>query len=161
MAIQQLIPENDPRLREPCDPFDFTNPPMDPNQLAVDLAETMIHNNGIGLAANQIGIPYRVFAMTGEPIKVCFNPRIVDQTSEEVVLEEGCLSFPGLWVKVKRPSIIKVRYTMANGETVTEKFIGMTSRIFQHEFDHLDGILFYNKANLYHRERAFRKRRAK
>lgn len=160
MSILPLVRENDPILKTETEPFDFSSPPVDPNQLAVDLAETMIHHKGVGIAAPQLGLPYRVFAMTGNPIKVCFNPRIVDISSEMVSLEEGCLTFPGLLVKIKRPKIIKVRYTMANGETVTEKFVGMTARIFQHELDHLDGILFFNRANLYHREKAFRKRAA-
>jgi peptide deformylase len=158
MSILPLIPENDPRLKQVCEEFDFQNPPMNPEQLAVDLAETMIENKGIGLAAPQVGIMYRVFALIGNPIQVCFNPRIVDQTSEEVSLEEGCLSYPGLYVKIKRPSIIKVRFTMANGQTVTEKFIGMTSRGFQHELDHLNGVLFFTRANMYHREKAFKNR---
>jgi peptide deformylase len=160
MSILPLIPENDVILRTPCQEFDFDNPPTEPNQLAIDLAETMISKNGLGLAAPQVGIPYRVFAMTGNPIKVCFNPRIVDQTSDEVLLEEGCLSYPGLVCKVKRPSMVKIRYTMPNGETVTERFIGMTARVILHEMDHLDGILFFNRASLYHREQAFRKRKA-
>lgn len=154
--IHNLVPITDPILKTYIDEFDFSNPPIDPFQLAVDLSETMIYNNGIGLAANQIGLPYRAFAMTGSPIHVCFNPRILDQTTEQVLLEEGCLSYPGLKVKIKRPKSIRVRFTKANGETVTEKFTGITARVFQHEFDHLNGEIFFNRANLFHKEQGFR-----
>ena len=113
-------------------------------------------NKGLGLAAPQIGIPYRVFAFTGDPVNVCFNPKIVDKSKEEIYLDEGCLTFPGLIIKIKRSSLIKVRFTMANGETITKKLSGMTARCFQHELDHLNGILFLNRANLYHREKALK-----
>jgi peptide deformylase len=114
--------------------------------------------NGLGLAANQVGVPYRVFAMRGAPENfVCFNPRIVQAAAENIILEEGCLSFPGLLVKVKRPKHIRVRFQTPNGDTRTETFIGMTARIFQHELDHLDGRLYFNRANKYHKEIAMKK----
>jgi peptide deformylase len=74
-----------------------------------------------------------------------------------VSLEEGCLTFPGLTVKIKRPQHIRVRFTKPNNETITRQFTGMTARIFQHELDHLDGIIFYNRANRFHRDRALEK----
>ena len=114
--------------------------------------------NGLGLAANQVGVPYRVFAMRGSPENfVCFNPRIVQPSAENIILEEGCLSFPGLIVKVKRPKHIRVRFQTPNGDTKTETFIGMTARVFQHELDHLDGRLYFNRANKYHKEIAMKK----
>jgi peptide deformylase len=158
-VILNLVEKNDPLLRTKLENFDFSNPPVNPSELAMDLAETMVSHKALGLAANQVGLPYRVFAMTGNPVNVCFNPRIVDTSSEEIILEEGCLTFPGLFIKVKRPSMIRARYTMANGETVTNKFVGMTARIFQHELDHLDGVLYMNRATLFHREQAYRKAR--
>jgi peptide deformylase len=74
-----------------------------------------------------------------------------------VSLEEGCLTYPGLIVKIKRPQHVRVRFTKPNGETITKLFTGMTARIFQHELDHLDGIIFYNKANRVHRDKALEK----
>jgi len=154
----QLVDKNDPVLIKSCENFDFNNPPFDPVEFSQKLIKCMYDNGGIGLAANQVGVPYRVFGMRGNPENfVCFNPRIVDQSTEQIVLEEGCLTFPGLLVKIKRPKIIKVRFQSPHGEVFTKKFIGMTARIFQHELDHLDGILFFNKANRFHREQAFRK----
>ena len=105
----------------------------------------MLSHDGIGLAANQIGLPYRVFAIKANPVLVCFNPRIVDYSKETIVLEEGCLTFPGLYLKIKRPRDIKCRFTYPNGETITKTFTGATARIFQHELDHLNGILFTEK----------------
>lgn len=157
----KLVNPNDPILTRPCDVFDFSNPPMDPVELAQNMVKFMYDSNGIGLAANQVGIPYRVFAMRGAPENlVCFNPKLVQPSEMEVTLEEGCLTYPGLLVKIKRPQHIRVRFTMANGETVTKQFTGMTARIFQHELDHLDGIIFYNKANRFHRDQAIRKWKA-
>ena len=157
--IHELLDCNDPLLKEELPAFDFVNPPTDPIALAHDLAQTMIQHNGLGLAANQIGLPYRAFAITGEQIIVCFNPKIVDFSTEKVYLEEGCLSFPGLFVKVKRPRSVRVRYTEPNGNVVTKTFEGMTARVFQHELDHLDGIRHTDRANRLHLEQA--RKRAK
>lgn len=153
--ILDLVPSNDPILKEEMEKFDFTNPPVDPIELAADLGDTMLANNGLGLAANQVGLPYRVFVMrsTDLPI-VCFNPRIVDESTETVLLEEGCLSHPNLFVKIKRAKRIKVRYAEPNGNVVTQIFDGMTARVFQHELDHLDGICHLQRANRYHLEQA-------
>lgn len=155
--ILNLVSSADPILTTPAQDFDFSSPSVDPVQLAKDLAETMIQHKGLGLAAPQVGLPYRVFALNGSPIHVCFNPRIVDVSSEEIYLEEGCLTFPNLIMKIKRPKMIKVRFTLPNGEVLTEKYTGMTARCFQHEMDHLDGILYHTRATLYHREKALKK----
>lgn len=156
--VRPLVNNTDQILYTKTERFDFSNPPIDPSELAHILAQTMIANNGIGLAAPQIGLPYRAFVLTGKPIMCCFNPIIVDTSSEQIYLEEGCLSFPNLIVKIKRPKIIRARYTMPNGETVTNKFIGMTARTFQHELDHLNGVVFTQRANSYHLEKARKKK---
>jgi peptide deformylase len=154
----KLVPATDPILRTKCDDFDFENPTIWPVELAKDLVKFMYDNNGIGLAANQVGLPYRVFAMRGHPENfVCFNPRIVQASEQQVVLEEGCLTYPGLLVKIKRPQHVRVRFRMANGDVRTDTFTGLTARTFQHELDHLDGIEFFSRANKYHREQAFKK----
>jgi len=156
--VKDLVSSTDPILRQKTEKFDFSNPPIDPSYLAHTLAQTMIHNSGIGLSASQIGLPYRCFVMTGEKIICCFNPLIVDKSSEQEYLEEGCLSFPNLLIKIKRPKLIKVRYTQPNGDVITSKFIGMTARVFQHEMDHLDGILYTDKATTYHLDQAKKRR---
>jgi len=154
----ELVKSNDPILLTQCLPFNFQEPPFDPIEFSHELVKNMYDWNGLGLAANQVGVPYRVFAMRGSPENfVCFNPRIVQPSAENIILEEGCLSFPGLLVKVKRPKHIRVRFQTPNGDTRTETFIGMTARIFQHELDHLDGRLYFNRANKYHKEIAMKK----
>lgn len=154
----ELVHHTSEILTKVCEPFDFSNPPFDPIEFSKQLVKTMYDHNGIGLAANQVGVPYRIFALRAAPENfVCFNPRIVQPSEAEIVLEEGCLTFKGLQVKVKRPQHVRVRFQTPNGETLTKQFTGISARIFQHELDHLDGIVFYNRANRYHREQALKK----
>lgn len=130
-------------LTQPTKRFDFLAPPFEPVQFAQDLIKFMYDNNGIGLAANQVGVPYSIFAMRGTPENfVCFNPTIVWYSDAIVDLEEGCLTFPGLFVKIKRPQHIRVRFNTPNGDVETRKFTGLTARIFQHEYEHLQGKLY-------------------
>lgn len=154
MAIFKLVEPTDPILHQRMEEFDFTNPPMNPLDLACDLAETMIHNGGIGLAANQCGLPYRVFVLMGTDVIPCFNPVVVDASQEQVTLEEGCLSYPGLAVKVRRPKKIRVRYTEPNGNVTTRIFDGITARAFLHELSHLNGVCHIDEASQLHREQA-------
>jgi peptide deformylase len=153
----ELVPANDPILTKVCETFDFLNPPFDPVEFSQELIKFMYSKNGVGLAANQVGVPYRIFAMRAAPENfVCFNPKIIMPGTDEIVLEEGCLTFPKLLVKIKRPQHIRVRFNTPNGDTLTKQFTGLSARIFQHELDHLDGIVFYNKANRFHREQALK-----
>ena len=142
--ILELAKATDPILRTPAQKFDFANPPLDPIELSHNLAQTMVNKIGVGLAANQVGLPWSVFVMGcgGGEVYCCYNPRIVNMSTERVEMEEGCLSFPGLHLKIKRPIAIRVRYQQPNGEVVTKDFSGLTSRIFQHEYDHLQGKVF-------------------
>ena len=137
-----LISSEDPLLKQKQPRFDFLNPPVDPVEFAYTLVHNMLYHGGIGLAAPQIGFPYRVFAIAANPVLVCYNPTIIDTSEKTEELEEGCLTFPKLVLKIKRPAFIRVRYTLPNGDTQTNKYIGMTARIFQHEYDHLEGVLF-------------------
>jgi peptide deformylase len=147
-------------LKSIVEPFDFSNPPDDPIQFSYDLLSTMRHYRGIGLAANQVGKPYRVFAIDSYPALMCFNPQIIDFSKDNLIyLDEGCLSYPNLFIRIKRPAVIKVRYTEPNGNVKTAAFDGLTSRIFQHELDHLNGIIFYQRASLVDRQRAFKQRK--
>lgn len=160
--ILDLVSGDNLILREQMPPFDFKNPPCDPIQLAKDLAETMIDKKGIGLSANQVGLRHRVFALMSNPIFVCFNPRVIDTTQSaenNLLLDEGCLSFPNLFVKIKRPRMIKVRFTQPNGEVRTEKFDGITARCFLHELDHLNGIVYTDLASRFHLDRALRQKK--
>lgn len=141
-----------------CEEFDFKDPPFDPIEYSQNLVKFMYDNNALGVAANQVGNPYRIFAMRGSPENfVCFNPKIIQESEQEILLEEGCLTFPGLLVKIKRPEFVRVRFQTPNGDTLTKKFIGMSARVFQHELDHLNGVKYYDLANKFHRDQAMRK----
>lgn len=158
MILKHVKPDS-PILKQKTDPFNFSSPPTDPIQLAKDLYETLMNTKYIGLSAPQVGLPFRVFALRTTPGIVCFNPRIVDTSSEELLLDEMCMTFAHLAVPVKRPKKIKVRYFEPNGNVKTETFDGMTARYFLHELDHLDGILYTERANKMHVERAMRKQK--
>lgn len=155
-----LVKETDPILFKECNDFDFENPETDPVELAKNLNETMIHHKGLGLSANQVGLPYKVFVVRVEDETPCafFNPRIVNISENKVSMQEGCLSFPLLFLKVKRPDSVKVRYEDENGNTMTNTFTGMTARVVLHEYDHLKGQVFTNVAHRFESERALRKR---
>lgn len=155
--IYDLIDPYSDILRTKLDLFDFNSPPIQPRYLAISLIETMVKNRGVGLAANQCGLPYRVFVMGAEKVGfACFNPEILESYGEEK-MEEGCLSFKGLYLPIKRASTIKVRYTDMNGVTKEETFSGLTARIFLHEYDHLEGIVFTSKVSPIVLERSKRK----
>ena len=119
---------------------------LDRHHLTKVLIDNMIHHNGIGISANQIGIWERAFAMVRDlennEIMVCFNPRIIKSYSEEVEMEEGCLSYPELFLKIKRPDKIVVKYEDEDKKTHKIKLQGLASRVFQHEYDHMEGIDF-------------------
>ena len=119
---------------------------LDRHHLSRVLIDNMIHHNGIGISANQIGIWERAFAMVRDlensEVMVCFNPRIVKTYTEEVEMEEGCLSYPDLFLKIKRPDKIVVKYEDEDKKTHKIKLEGLASRVFQHEYDHMEGIDF-------------------
>ena len=119
---------------------------LDRHHLSKILVDNMIHHEGIGISANQIGIWERAFAMIGDlehhEVMVCFNPRIIKSYTEEVEMEEGCLSYPDLFLKIKRPDKIVVKYEDEDKKTHKMKLEGLASRVFQHEYDHMEGIDF-------------------
>ena len=119
---------------------------LDRHHLSRVLIDNMIHHNGIGISANQIGIWERAFAMVRDlensEVMVCFNPRIVKSYAEEVEMEEGCLSYPDLFLKIKRPDKIVVKYEDEDKKPHKIKLEGLASRVFQHEYDHMEGIDF-------------------
>lgn len=153
----QLVPHNDTILHNPCKRWDFLNPAFDLSDFAQKLVDKMRESRGIGLAANQVGVDYKIFAMESEPTFVVVNPKIIEVSSEMVTLEEGCLSYPGLIVKVKRPLWIKARFNYPNGSAGTHRFEGMSARVFLHEFDHIEyGHTFFDQVHPIHREKVQR-----
>lgn len=121
---------------------------LDAEQYAFKMIDYMINNHGIGLAANQVGITKRVFTMGADntvgfpkPFAL-FNPRIVATSDDYVLDKEGCLSYPGLFLSIKRPSWVAVEYQDYNGVTRGYKAEGYAAKCVQHEIDHLNGVCF-------------------
>lgn len=142
-----LVLEDNTILREVIADFDFNDPPVDPNAFASSLVETCRERNGYGLAANQCGFKHRVFVMgAGDEFVAFFNPKILSVSSEESLMVEGCLSFPMLAIKINRPKLIEVEYQDFTGRTHTQYLDGLSSHVFQHELDHLNGICYTERA---------------
>ena len=141
--ILKLTPNTHPILHERVKPCSKN---LDRREISRILKENMFHYEGIGLSANQIGISERVFIMmlnmeTEETI-TCFNPRIIKRYDDNVWCEEGCLSFPDEIINVERPDRIIVKYEDEDRKDHKIKLSGMAARVFLHEFDHLEGIVF-------------------
>jgi peptide deformylase len=164
----KLVEENNPILRKTCEPFDFNEPVMDPYELTEGLHKLRKGGAGIGLAAPQVGINTQVLVIgmgnfetegVDDYDQVFFNPTVVETNTEQMYMVEGCLSFPNLFVKVKRPTEIILKWDTEEGSECEEKFVGMTSRILQHEIDHLNGITFLQRANRFHLQKAQKNRK--
>ena len=118
-----------------------------------DYIKLMLDEKGMGLAANQVGITKRFFAMGHETFDtfkkhvIIWNPQIKNFSKEKVVDVEGCLSFKGIWLKVERPRTVEVEYETTKGTKQTARLDGMESKCFQHECDHLDGITFNQRVS--------------
>ena len=141
--ILQLTPNTHPILHERVKPC---SKDLDRREMSRILKENMMHYDGVGLSATQIGICERVFIMmlnmeTEETI-TCFNPRIIKRYDDNVWCEEGCLSFPDEIINVERPDRIVVKYEDEDGKDHKIQLSGMAARVFLHEFDHLEGIVF-------------------
>lgn len=142
-----LVPETHPALKKVMPNFDFSDPPVDPNKFASSLVETCKKHNGLGLSANQCGYEHRVFVMGSDDSFVAFfNPEIIWTSEETIRMEEGCLSFRDLFLNLERPISIKVKYQDFTGETKEAMFAGLTARCFQHELDHMNGIVYTHLA---------------
>ena len=158
-----LLHKSDPLMRKTMPFFDFDNPPIDPIELKNEMIDRMFEEGGVGLAANQIGYEYRAFVMKGankEQSMFLVNPEIVEFSKETVVMEEGCLTggCEGIFANITRPEKIVARWQDELGEIRELDFSGMTSRCFQHELDHLNGILFIDHLSRLKYERAVKKK---
>jgi peptide deformylase len=145
----EIVKYPNPILSERMPEFNFEDPIMDPKELERQMLAAMFANGGIGLSANQVGIRTRVFVMGDKSnflnAKAFFNPIVIANTEKVLALEEGCLSFPGIYANIKRPSAIKVEYKTSDGTTEQAEFEGYDCKVFLHEFDHLEGITFQNR----------------
>ena len=162
--VYPLLPPSDPRLLMQVAPFVDENLEQFGFKDRKDLSKVMYDNmakyGGLGLSANQLGLPYRMFVMGGHPqvedgkVRSVFNPMVNDVSPESINLKEGCLSFPFLFLSIKRPKWCSVRYTDENGEEVEETLHGMSARIFMHENEHMNGYVFTDLVSKLKLERA-------
>jgi peptide deformylase len=139
----KLHKEDDPILKQPAENWDFKNH-VNAAVIEREMLELMQASNAIGLAGNQVGLLRRVFVMklTDGRELGCFNPWIMFGNNDKIEGEEGCLSFPNLWLKVKRDNKITAAYLDNAGKQCIIELEGLDARCFQHELDHLDGITF-------------------
>jgi len=139
----------DPVLRKKCKDIDSQYPEL--SSLIENMLETMDSSNGVGLAAPQIGLPIRLFVIDSTHMydnekdgirKVFINPQMIEEYDDEWTFEEGCLSIPHIRENVERNATITLQYQDENFNTHEEEFDGMTARVIQHEYDHIEGVLF-------------------
>jgi len=139
----KLVLDPDPILKQKAENWDFVNH-VNASAIEREMLETMNASNGIGLAGNQVGLLRRVFVMKlsdGREIG-CFNPWIMFGDNNKIEDNEGCLSFPNLWLKVQRHDKITASYLDNAGKQCIIELEGIDARCFQHELDHLDGVTF-------------------
>ena len=157
--MYQLVEEASKVLRVPPLEFDFENPTHDPKEVEEKLAEAMERFGGIGLSANQVGLDVRMFVMrTQDGIQAFFNPELTRISQETDLLKEGCLSFPDIYLMIKRSKVVEMKYFDANGEEHLITLEGLGARCVQHEIDHLNGIVFLQRASKLKLERALKSR---
>ena len=163
MAVLDIVTYPDPRLREPT--FEVKEVDDSIRQLVQDLTDTMYAQNGAGIAAIQVGRFERIFLIDGRVATgqedaapmVFINPEVVETGKGVTVQEEGCLSFPGVFVEIKRPRWAKLRAMSLAGETFEHEGDGLLGRALQHEHDHLTGKLMIDLVGMVKKEMIKRK----
>ena len=151
MALLDIKKFGDPVLRKRCEPVEKVTKEI--KKLIVDMVQTMEKNNGVGLAAPQVGENKRIVVIKtdieGQEFFELVNPKILKKSKETKKEEEGCLSFPKIFFKVERPKEIEVEGIDINGKKTKIKALGIMARVLCHEIDHLDGILFIDRLNFF------------
>ena len=151
MALRNVLTDDNPALRKVCRPYTDFGPRL--HELLDDMKETLIEEDGVGLAAPQVGIIRRACVVLETNVPEDEEPYFIELVNPEIILEEGeqeggegCLSFPGQYGIVKRPARVIVRAQDRNGKSFEAEGTDLTARAFCHEIDHLNGILFVDKA---------------
>ena len=157
--MYQLVEEASKVLSQPPLEFDFENPTHDPKEVEKNLSEAMEKFGGLGLSANQVGVDVRMFVMrTQDGIQGFFNPELTRISQETDLLKEGCLSFPDIYLMIKRSKVVEMKYFDADGKEHITTLEGLGARCVQHEIDHLNGIVFLQRASKLKLERALKSR---
>jgi peptide deformylase len=157
MAVLNVRKYGDPMLRRRAEAVRDVTPEI--RQLAVDMIDTMYDEAGLGLAAPQIGVPLRLIVIgdeRGRDPRALLNPVITEQGGE-ITAEEGCLSIPGIFAEVPRAEWVKIEAADLDGRPVTIRARGLLARAYQHELDHLDGVLFIDRLDPATRDRIKRR----
>lgn len=161
MAVLPIVTYNDPILKKKAEAVSENTDEL--QTLIDDMFETMYHASGVGLAAPQIGKSIQIFVMDADAITeemddeedqgpiVLINPKIINESDEKVRLEEGCLSIPDVRDEVTRPESITVKYLDQDFNEQTLDASGWVSRVIQHEYDHLQGVLFLDYISAFKR----------
>ena len=167
MKELKLIPPTDPRVQCAIAPFsdDMLKDEgfKDRKELSEAMFDTMKKYGGIGLSANQVGLPFNMFVLGDHPdveknLKMtCFNPIIISSSVEEETMKEGCLTFPFVFLSITRPRKVVVKYEDENGDLKEGSLDGMISRIFQHEYDHMLGKTFVDGVSKLKLDMAYKK----
>ena len=149
MAVRPILVAPDKRLKLRSNSVEKVDAEI--RSLLDDMLETMYEGDGLGLAAIQVGVPKRAVVIDVHapddppaPLKLV-NPEILWFSSERIVYEEGCLSFPSVYAEVRRPDRCKVRFQTLDGTEQEEEFTGFPGRVVQHEYDHLEGVLLVDR----------------
>lgn len=162
--ILPIVAYGDPVLRATCEEIDQNYPELE--TLIANMFETMYEAQGVGLAAPQIGKSIRLFIVDATPFaegedgdpgcadfkRVFINPIIFEESGEEWGMEEGCLSIPGIREEVKRQGDLKIEYYDQNWDLYEESLTGFAARVVQHEYDHIEGVLFTDKISALRRQ---------
>jgi peptide deformylase len=145
----EIVYAPNPILEKELQDVDLENLPFDPLRLKKDMSVAMLNNYGVGLSACQVGLDYKVFVMGDKPdnITLHINPTVLQYTEETVLEMEGCLSFPNVYVKVKRPKEILAEYYDEFLKKQTVKITGYSARVYLHELDHCLGITFKDRVS--------------
>ena len=155
MAIYKLLENDNPILKVPLSGL---SEDLDREMLTENLVETMREYKGIGLSASQCAVMERVFVMYSDireqKIMACYDPHILEYSEETILMSEGCLTYPGLWLKVRRPISIKAEWEDTEGTKGKYELFGLEARIFQHEYDHMEGFTFIDHVSKFKLERA-------
>lgn len=156
----KLITSPNSVLKTKAVEWDF-NTDTEAAALEVDMVKLMIDANGIGLAANQVGILKRVFAIRlADQVPFCmFNPKVITVSEEVQTGNEGCLSFPDLWLDINRPQTVEAEYFDRQGKECKITLTGIDARCFLHELDHLDGVCFTDRISQLKLAMAIKKQR--
>lgn len=139
-----LIPEDDRLLRRKAKRVAKIDDTI--RNIAASMVNVMLENEGIGLAANQVGILKQIIViLVNENPVVMINPEVLETSTETCIMNEGCLSFPNKFLEIERPEKVKVKYRCLSGRPMIESYEGLEARCVLHEIDHLQGVVFTEK----------------